>query len=101
MEFKKLLLAPALTALLTIFATDVPSPPASHAQGDTGAREKVEMRFTWQFKGEHTPLFMALEKGFYADEGLDVQLAEGSGQKPSSRFSRKPDWRHKVRQGAG
>jgi NitT/TauT family transport system substrate-binding protein len=79
MEFKKLLLAPAVTALLTIFATDVPSPPASHAQGDTGAREKVEMRFTWQFKGEHTPLFMALEKGFYADEGLDVQLAEGSG----------------------
>ena len=67
------------SALATILGAIALWAPASHAQGDTVAREKVEVRFTWQFKGEHAPLFIALEKGFYADEGLDVQLTEGSG----------------------
>jgi len=52
---------------------------AAQAQGAGGDKEKVLVRFTWQFKGEHAPLFVALDKGYYADEGLDVQLAEGSG----------------------
>lgn len=54
--------------------------PLSNAQNSTAtSRQKVQVRFTWQFKGEHAPLFLALDKGFYADEGLDVTLAEGSG----------------------
>lgn len=73
----KLAPARAAIALVTIPAAIALWAPAARAQGDT--REKVEIRFTWQFKGEHAPLFMALEKGFYADEGLDVRLAEGSG----------------------
>ena len=75
----KLVMVRAATAIVTTLVTIASSVPTSHAQGGTVAREKVEVRFTWQFKGEHAPLFMALEKGFYADEGLDVQLAEGSG----------------------
>jgi NitT/TauT family transport system substrate-binding protein len=42
-------------------------------------KEKVLVRLTWKFKGEHAPLFVALEKGYYAKAGLDVQFAEGSG----------------------
>jgi NitT/TauT family transport system substrate-binding protein len=41
--------------------------------------EKVTVRFTWKFKGEYAPLFVALDKGYYKAEGLDVELAEGTG----------------------
>jgi ABC-type nitrate/sulfonate/bicarbonate transport system substrate-binding protein len=56
------------------------SPAAEGAPGAIAAsKEKVLVRFTWQFKGEHAPLFVALEKGYFAEEGLDVELAEGTG----------------------
>lgn len=45
----------------------------------TAAAQKLTVRFTWKLKGEYTPLFVALDKGYYAAEGLDVDLAEGSG----------------------
>jgi len=41
--------------------------------------QDVTVRFTWKYKGEYAPLFVALDKGYYAEEGLKVTLAEGSG----------------------
>lgn len=49
------------------------------AQQAAGGKEKVLVRFTWKLKGEDAPLFVALDKGYYAAEGLDVEFAEGSG----------------------
>jgi NitT/TauT family transport system substrate-binding protein len=43
------------------------------------APDKLTVRFTWKLKGEYAPLFVALDKGYYKAEGLDVDLAEGSG----------------------
>src|ERR1700737_2002003 len=43
------------------------------------APEKITVRFPWKRKGEYAPLFVALAKGYYRDEGIDVDLAEGSG----------------------
>ena len=43
------------------------------------ALQKLTVRFTWKLKGEYAPLFVALDKGYYKAEGLDVELAEGSG----------------------
>jgi NitT/TauT family transport system substrate-binding protein len=43
------------------------------------APEKLTVRFTWKLKGEYAPLFVALDKGYYKAESLDVDLAEGSG----------------------
>ncbi len=40
---------------------------------------KVTVRFTWKNKGEYAPLYLALDKGYYKAEGLDVTFAEGSG----------------------
>jgi NitT/TauT family transport system substrate-binding protein len=48
-------------------------------QAITQAPEKVTVRFTWKFKGEYAPLFVALDKGYYKAENLDVDLAEGTG----------------------
>ena len=41
--------------------------------------EKLTVRSTWKLKGEYAPLYVALEKGYYNAEGLDVQLSEGNG----------------------
>ena len=52
---------------------------AAWQQACAQAAEKVTVRFTWKLKGEYAPLFVALDRGYYRSEGLDVDLAEGSG----------------------
>lgn len=53
---------------------------AQSSPGASGsAMERADVRLTWKYKGEHAPLFVAVEKGYYAAQGLDVHLAEGSG----------------------
>jgi NitT/TauT family transport system substrate-binding protein len=53
--------------------------PAGDSSSTIGAKQHVVVRFTWKLKGEYAPLFGALDKGYYASEGLDVELSEGSG----------------------
>jgi NitT/TauT family transport system substrate-binding protein len=43
------------------------------------ALEKFPFRLNWTLYGEHAPFFVALDKGFYKEEGLDVEIIEGSG----------------------
>jgi NitT/TauT family transport system substrate-binding protein len=63
----------ASAAVAIVFAA------AAWQQACGQAAEKVTVRFTWKLKGEYAPLFVALDKGYYSSEGLDVDLAEGSG----------------------
>ena len=75
-------------AVLVIFMASA-MPCAAQPVKEPGAREpvtiapaprqKVVIRLTWKVKGEYAPLYVALDKGYYANEGLDVELAEGSG----------------------
>src|SRR5262245_38697942 len=64
-------LGPALVAAMLAIASSC----AAQAQG----AEKLTVRFTWKLKGEYAPLYVALDKGYYRAEGLDVQLSEGNG----------------------
>src|SRR6202165_98509 len=41
--------------------------------------EKFQFRLNWTLYGEHAAYFVALDKGFYREEGLDVEILEGSG----------------------
>ncbi len=41
--------------------------------------EKFPFRLNWTLYGEHAPFFVARDKGFYAEEGLEVEIQEGSG----------------------
>lgn len=70
---KKLL--PALlagtAAALTLIA------PAAHAQNKPA--EKVTLMLNWYLYSEHAPFFLGKEKGFYADEGIDLDIQEGRG----------------------
>ena len=43
------------------------------------AQSKLNFRLNWTPSGEHAPFFVAREKGFYRDEGLDVEIQSGSG----------------------
>jgi NitT/TauT family transport system substrate-binding protein len=70
---KTVLLTSAALALVVLFATAVKA-------GDT-----VNLRFSWKLKGEYAPLFVAREKGYFAEQGLDVVLSEGAG--PTAAFA--------------
>jgi len=41
------------------------------------AAKKATLRFNWTAKGEFTPVYLAREMGFFADQGIDVELREG------------------------
>jgi NitT/TauT family transport system substrate-binding protein len=43
------------------------------------AQEKFPFRLNWTLYGEHAPFFVARDKGFYREEGLEVEILEGSG----------------------
>ena len=58
-----------ITALLALTMLAVPA----------GAQEKFQFRLNWTLYGEHAPFFVARDKGFYRDEGLEVEILEGSG----------------------
>ncbi|HEY7007015.1 MAG TPA: ABC transporter substrate-binding protein [Sphingomicrobium sp.] len=60
-----------LAAVAALAALDAPA----------GAQtpEKFQFRLNWTLYGEHAPFFVARDKGFYKDEGLDVEILEGSG----------------------
>lgn len=68
-----------LAAVATLLAPLAASGSAAHAQAAADAKQKLSIRFTWKLKGEYAPLFVALDKGYFAAEGFDVDLAEGSG----------------------
>lgn len=65
--------------IVGIAALAVASDLPALAENSTGAPEKLTVRFTWKLYGVYAPLFVALDKRYFAAEGLTVDLAEGSG----------------------
>ena len=56
----------------------------------------MTVRFTWKLKGEYAPLFVALDKGYYKAEGLDVDLAEGIGAQTVLKAAGQPATRNSA-----
>lgn len=45
----------------------------------TALAQDVNVRFSWKLKGEYAQMFVAQEKGYYKQEGINVRLGEGAG----------------------
>ena len=50
------------------------------APGLAQPRDKFPFRLNWTLYGEHAPFFVARDKGFYKEEGLDVEIMEEIGR---------------------
>lgn len=63
----------ALGTLGFVFAFAFTNEPARSAE-----KTPVSIRFSWKLKGEFAPLYVALDKGYFAAENLQVSLGEGT-----------------------
>jgi NitT/TauT family transport system substrate-binding protein len=69
MQIRKSRAALAAAAVLSLGA--LPGPAA--------ANDEVTFRLNWIMYGFHTPFYLGLERGYYADEGIDLTIGEGQG----------------------
>lgn len=52
---------------------------AGLGHGPAAAAEPVTLRLDWSILGVHAPFYVALDRGYYRDAGLDVKISEGKG----------------------
>jgi NitT/TauT family transport system substrate-binding protein len=78
-----MLLSLALAACVTVApATPASQQPASaspQAEVSVPSGDKIIFGLDWAFVGQHVPFFVALEKGFWTEEGVDVEIVRGYG----------------------
>ena len=55
--------------------------------GSVFAADKVTLMLNWFYVGDHSPYFVATEKGWYKDENLEVNIVPGKGWETWSRRS--------------
>ena len=49
------------------------------------AATKVQFTLDWKFEGPAAPYFLAIDKGFFKSEGLEVEITPGKGSPPQSQ----------------
>ena len=72
---------PGATQVVEKIITATPAqeePEETEEPADTGP-VPLQFRLNWTLYGEHAPFFLGVDKGFYLEEGLDVEILEGSG----------------------
>ena len=43
------------------------------------AADEVSIRMNWYWSGIHAPFFLAMDRGYYNDNGIDIKIEEGRG----------------------
>jgi NitT/TauT family transport system substrate-binding protein len=69
----------ALTALLAMPAACGGSSDSPGSSTGGGAGQKVTLLLNWVPYGEHAPFYYGLDKGFYAAEGIKLEIKPGGG----------------------
>jgi NitT/TauT family transport system substrate-binding protein len=49
------------------------------AQADAQTPTKVKIRLDWKGGAQHAPFYLGKQRGYYKDEGLDLDVVSGSG----------------------
>ncbi|MGB9386251.1 MAG: ABC transporter substrate-binding protein, partial [Pseudolabrys sp.] len=65
--------AVALTAVLFLGLS------ASHVSAQAPEKKDIKVMMDWIIQGTHAPFFVAQQKGYYKDAGLNVQIDAGKG----------------------
>ena len=50
------------------------------AAAGASAQDKVTFRLNWIMYGFHTPFYLGLERGYYREEGIALEIGEGQGR---------------------
>jgi NitT/TauT family transport system substrate-binding protein len=66
-----------IAALMTLLAI------SSTAIAQDKPLAKAMLLLNWYVYSEHAPFFLGLERGFFAQEGIDLQIQEGRGSAPT------------------
>lgn len=51
----------------------------------TGTPDKVQLQLNWFHLADHSPIYLALKKGYYKEEGIDLTVLRGSGSADSAK----------------
>lgn len=62
------------TALIAVMVCTTSSASSATSASSAIAKEKVTVLLDWFVNPDHAPLFVALERGYFADHGLDVEF---------------------------
>ena len=49
------------------------------------AQEKVVLQLNWFHLADHSPIYLALKKGYYKEEGIDLNVLRGAGSADSAK----------------
>ncbi len=49
------------------------------------AQEKVTLQLNWFHLADHSPIYIALKKGYYKEEGIDLNVLRGAGSADSAK----------------
>ena len=85
---KKLLAIGLITVMMGMMLTGCGSKPAETAgkdatksadttKGNDGKLEKVKLQLKWLPQSQFMGYYMAAEKGYYKDEGIDIEILPG------------------------
>ena len=55
------------------------------AAGPAAAQDKVQLQLNWFHLADHSPIYLALKKGYYKEEGIELTVLRGSGSADSAK----------------
>ena len=58
------------------------------AQADAQSPTKVKIRLDWKGGAQHAPFYLGKQRGYYKDEGLDLDVISGSGSSDTHQADR-------------
>ena len=49
------------------------------------AQDKMTLQLNWFHLADHSPIYMALKKGYFAEEKIDLTVVRGAGSADSAK----------------